>query len=448
MSVADNIKSGTFSPAGLLKSSSIAVSARVFGAVFGLLTQILLAKFLGAEDIALFFVATGLAAVMAIICTLGYPLLVPRIAAEAAQKNDPGKLAVFMSQARIDTVLLCTLLATGLLLAAWGLPFLTQGARESLTFAALTLPPFAMLRLNGSLANALKRFELGFLPDLFARPLLLLGLVVLLWFVWSSFSIETILVGHVAIAGVLAIWQSIKLKSGSGRLASPSKQTVTERKKLAAGWRRRALPMVLAALFIGAFADLDIVVARLVLDDVQTGIFGVCLKISLFVAFGIQAVHQLILRDAANALNAGNHQMVRDVISKANALTLLGSIGSALFVVLFGPDLLGFFGPEFEIGIECLIVLMIAQVVRAAAGPATQILTLTGHEKSCLPVFAVCIALLLVGNLALVYLFGLAGAAYTVLIVITVWSVWTAVIVRKRLGLNTTFGSWLRNPAR
>jgi O-antigen/teichoic acid export membrane protein len=444
MSTIESTKSGSFSPVSLLKSSGMVVSARVFGAVFGILTQFLLAKYLGAEDIALFFVASGLAAVLAVVCTLGYPMLVPRIAAEAAQENKAEKLTTFMLQARIDTALLCSLLATGLLAAAWGLPGLTDGTRLSLKFAALTLPAFAMLRLNGSLANALKRFGLGFLPDLFLRPLLLLCLVLAAWLIWDRLSIEAVLGGHVVIAALLAVWQMVRLLSKSGIENRADGQTRTARKALASDWRRRAMPMVLAALFVGVFADLDIVVAQLFLDDAQTGIFGVCLKISLFVAFGIQAIHQLILRDTANALNAGNDKMVREVLSRANALTVLGSVGSTLFVVILGRELLGFFGPEFVAGYQTLVVLMLAQVVRALAGPATQILALTGHEKACLPVFAVCIPLLVVGNLVLIYWFGLLGAALTVLIVFAVWSGWSAAIAYRKLGLRTNFGSWQR----
>ncbi|MBZ0216209.1 MAG: hypothetical protein K8F25_06645, partial [Fimbriimonadaceae bacterium] len=57
----------------LLRFSGMIVGARISGAVFGLLTQILLAKFLGAEDIGVFFVTIGLAAILSIVSTMGYP---------------------------------------------------------------------------------------------------------------------------------------------------------------------------------------------------------------------------------------------------------------------------------------------------------------------------------------------------------------------------------------
>ena len=128
--------------------------------------------------------------------------------------------------------------------------------------------------------------------------------------------------GHVAIAIAMALWQMVRLanKTGLPKFTAPSGAGLAASDK--SDLRRRALPMVLAALFIGVFADMDIVIARLFLDDVQTGILGVCLKISLFVGFGIQAIHQIILRDAADALHAKDDRRVHEILARANILTL------------------------------------------------------------------------------------------------------------------------------
>ena len=195
--------------------------------------------------------------------------------------------------------------------------------------------------------------------------------------------------------------------------------------------------MMLIALFISVFADMDIVVSRLFLSDAQTGIFGVCLKISLFVAFGIQVIHQVIQRDIADALHNRNNSQIHKIMARANAPAVAGSIAATIVVAMFGRELLGIFGNEFVAGFTSLAILMFSIVVRAIAGPAAQVLALGGHEKACLPVFAVCMILLVLGNFALIMWLGLPGAAVTVLIVSAVWSIWLAVIAKKKLGLNT-----------
>ena len=422
----------------LLKSASLIVVARIFGAGFAILTQIVLAVLLDAHEIGLFFVATGLASVLAVIGTLGYPMLVPRIAAQAASENNPDLLAGFMARARTDTLFISGLLICLLLLFVWLAPLSANGIQQSLLLSALTLPAFALLRLNGSLANAQKRFELGFLPDLFVRPLLLLSFVVTLWLAWNNFDIKIVLAGHAVIATALALWQMYKVKIKKDRTAPSSRETKNAAVEDTSIWRRRAAPLILIALFISVFADLDIVVSRLFLSDAQTGIFGVCLKISLFVAFGIQVLHQMIQRDIADGLHKSDKNQIHKTMARANAPAVVGAIAATIVVVMFGRELLSLFGDEFVSGYTSLVILMLAIVVRAIAGPAAQVLALGGQEKSCLPVFAVCMSLLVIGNFVLINWLGLAGAAVTVLIVSAVWSVWLAAIAKKKFDLNTS----------
>lgn len=426
-----------FSLAALLKSTSFVIAARTSGAAFGVLSQFFLAKLFSAEEIGLFFVTTGFAMVLAVICTLGYPMLVAQIAAEAKSTRNSFLLAHFMARARADTMHISAALIFCMLLAICFVSSISLRLQQILFFTALMFPTFALLRLNGSLANAQKRFELGFLPDLFFRPLLLLVFIGVMWLNWGKLSLYIIFIGQIVIGAFLAFWQMYWISGTPKSFDALLGFSEKPRRELTNYWRRRAFPLMAGALFIGVFADLDIVIARLFLDDAQTGIFGLTLKISLFAAFAIQAIHQIVLRDIADALHAVDNCQLHRVIARANALTLIGSVGAALFVMVFGKEVLGFFGEEFKAGFDCLIILMVAQVARAAAGPAVHILALSGHEKSCLPVFLFCLVLLPLGNLVLIGWAGLLGAAVTVLIVSALWSFWLAGIAKSKLGLKT-----------
>jgi len=194
--------------------------------------------------------------------------------------------------------------------------------------------------------------------------------------------------------------------------------------------------MVVATLFIGVFADLDLLIAGSILNETETGIFGVCIKISMFLAFSIQAVHQVMVRDVANALQSRDRSALGAILFKANLTNLLVSLGAVAGVYLLARHFLALFGPEFVDGGLSLLLLAAAQAIRAAAGPATQILALTGHVRATLPVFAAGLALLFATNLALVPLYGLTGAALAVLIVTAVWSMGLSLLAKARTGLD------------
>ena len=156
----------------------------------------------------------------------------------------------------------------------------------------------------------------------------------------------------------------------------------------------------------------------------------------MFLAFSIQAVHQVILRDTADALHSHDRSAVNAILFKANLTNLLVSLGAIAGVFWLARPFLALFGPEFTEGSLSLLILACAQAIRAAAGPATQILALTGHARTTVPVFAVGLALLFVTNLALVPLYGLTGAALAVLFVTAIWSVWLSLITKARTGLD------------
>jgi O-antigen/teichoic acid export membrane protein len=406
----------------------------------GFALQILLARLIGAEALGIFFLAVSSATVLSIFCTLGYPWIVARFVAKYEADGDTSLKATFIEWVRKEIALVSLLLVSIALLTIFFLPSISIDKRFSLALGALTAPIFANMKLNAGLANAHKRFALAYLPDLFWRPVLLLGLVLALWISSISFNVVFLVAGHLVIVLTLTVIQARSLRGVNGDVPSREyKLGQAKQIQRAQGkqWRHHALPMVIATLFIGAFSDLDLVIIGTLLPASEVAIFGASIKIALFLAFSIQAVHTLILRDAADALQSGDHPLLSAILAKANAINIITSLGATLAVALIGRDILRLFGPEFIEGYICLVILVLAQTVRAAAGPATQILTLTGHERYSIPVFGVGLLLLLIFNILLVPKFHLVGAALAVLVVTLIWSVGLAYVAWARTGVNT-----------
>ncbi|VAW16116.1 hypothetical protein MNBD_ALPHA12-1276, partial [hydrothermal vent metagenome] len=184
----------------LVRSSSVVVTARIAGVLIGIFIQLLIARALGAAELGMFFVATAISMVLATLLASGFPLMVPKFVARSGAANGATELANFMSFARISTVRLGGAICLLGTLTIWLWPALDLSGRLVFTIALLSAPPLAFLRINGALANAMRRFSLGYLPDILARPLLLLGLVGMLTILYPGFDLLTILVGYILIA--------------------------------------------------------------------------------------------------------------------------------------------------------------------------------------------------------------------------------------------------------
>ena len=160
----------------------------------------------------------------------------------------------------------------------------------------------------------------------------------------------------------------------------------------------------------------------------------------MIAAFAVQTVQQIAVRDTAEAVRSGDRAMLALVLGRANGLGVGLALAGLAGTVLFGRFVLSIFGDAFVDGYACLVILMAAQLLRALAGPALQMLALVGQERISIPVFGASLAMLAVANAALTPAFGIEGAAVAFLVVMGGWPFVLSWIVRARTGIDPIFG--------
>ncbi|MEB3212353.1 MAG: polysaccharide biosynthesis C-terminal domain-containing protein, partial [Leptolyngbyaceae bacterium] len=112
---------------------------------------------------------------------------------------------------------------------------------------------------------------------------------------------------------------------------------------------------------------------------------------------------------------------------------------------------LGTFGEDFLQAQAALIVLTIAQFIRATTGPVGYLLELTGHQDESARVRGVSSTLNIFLNLIGIHLFhqmlgnGILGAAVATAISIVVERIWIDALVRKYIKVNGSLFSQVRS---
>ena len=159
--------------AGLLLS---AVGVRLAGAVLGLVLQILLARWLTPDEMGGWFLVVSLASFVGLLIGAGYPTLGLTALARYHARGKPGMADQFMNKAAYDIG------KYALLLSLAGIAFMLLAPVDSVTrlavIAGLAVSPAkAIIRLNGSAANAVRRYMLTIIPDFVMKTLLLLVFV-------------------------------------------------------------------------------------------------------------------------------------------------------------------------------------------------------------------------------------------------------------------------------
>jgi O-antigen/teichoic acid export membrane protein len=415
----------------LLGSTGVLVSGRFAGALLGLATQAILARYLGADLLGLFFIATSLASVLSVFLAMGYPSVVQRYVGRYENRNRKTWLASYLISAQRDIFLAsAVVLVPGALLIIAGTS--PGDARLTLMIAGLMAPFLALSRLLSALANARKRFFLAFLPTILFRPTVLFLLVVVLALVNSLNQVSTIVAADFFIALLIFLNLFMIFQGELSRARQAVKSSSAKGRQIGL-WRKNAMTLTINALFSAFFADLAILIASLFLSSADTAVFSLCLKIAMLLGFSIQAVHQIMLPGLSEAHEQKALAELKARLSQCNRLALAASIGGVLFVLVFGKPILALFGPEFEQGYTVLAALCFAQILRALGGPAMQLLTLSGHSADVARISAFGILLLFLANVGLAMLFGLAGAAMAIITVVGVIVMIAAFRVYSRL---------------
>jgi len=413
-------------------TSSLLSLARVAGAAAGFITQIVLARTLHASALGVFYSVTSLAAVVGLIAAHGYPAIAPRFISRYREQGKPGLIAAFVARARKDAIVYIAVLTAGVLAIALFWPSLSLEARLATAAAALSIPANAVLRLNGSLAMAIRRFALGYLPDTCFRPFVLLGGVLLLIALGVTLTASNVTLLLTVVFIVIALGQYLPLRKdlprGKAQDAPP---------RLVKIWRREAKPLILVALFTFFFADVDILIVTPLLASADTAIIGLCLKLALLVGFAVQVAHQVVVPDLADAHARKEHGAIRGVALKALGFPLAVTIAAIVVVAFWGETFLALFGPEFTGGKIPLLILLGCQLVRVLFGPNVPLLTVIGAQRQNAALSVSALVVLAVSNLVLAPAYGVLGAAIAVAIATVYWLGASSLVLARLSGLRT-----------
>ena len=409
--------------------------SRFGGAAIGFATQIFLARVLPTGDLGLYFLATSLAAFLAVVAGLGLPSVAARFLIRYKDRDRANLSQLFLRTSR-SLVLLSSCLIAGVALLAVNLwPGIPDPTRLAASYGALAVPAMAMCRIGGVTATAFRRFNLSFLPDLFLRPAIFLALVAGLFVISGRLSLPVVLYVFAILAAAQAVFQNLAVARLV--LADPYPRHGS---RIARAWLSSALPLISIGLLTAIFADVAILFAGFFLHESDLAVFGVCMKITVLAGFVVNTVYQLALPDLAEAFKA------KDVVRRGRAVNfalLLGlgvSVAALAVGILAGGPILALFGPDYVEGKGLLVILLVGQVLVAAGGPGVQLLTLANGQRRGTWGSLVTVGYLFAIDLTLIPLFGLAGAGAAVVVANAVWAIWVAVQVKSLLGIRCDLG--------
>jgi O-antigen/teichoic acid export membrane protein len=418
----------------------VAFALQVAGAGLAYLTQLFLARWLGAQEFGVYTFTVGWSTIAAVAAGLGLATAVLRFVPLYLRSERLGHLRGLLRLAIACTV------GVGAAIALLGTAaFLVfdpglEGGRAAAIIGLWSIPLLALLTLQQEVARSLGRATLAYLPPLILRPVLVLVAAAAL--VGAGHSLTAALaLGLTAAAVAIAVAvQSIGIHERLG-VAVRRAATVYE----ARHWLTTAAPMLLVSGFVIVLLQTDVIMVGAFLGPRDAGIYGAAAKTATLVS---------LVPIAANALAApvlgsmiAERRPRRDAQRLTSAVAVWSfwpSLAISVVLAIGSTQILALFGAGFSGGSTSLDVLLLGQVVNAGAGAVGWLMLLSGNQREAAWVYG-CVAIGHVALLAVcVPLLGMIGAAIVTTVSYTVWNLWLNSLVVRRLGLHPSIGFALR----
>lgn len=308
---------------------------------------------------------------------------------------------------------------------------LSPALTHTFVIGFMLVPVCALLWIRCAAARAFGGVVSAVVPDRVVRDGGMLALVLIAslgmrWNVDASFVAMATVVSSAVGLGIVTVAVR-RLQPGALKDVVPAYAAST--------WRLTAMPLLVIGVTEVLMNRTGVLLLGWIGDTKSSGIYSLAFNMAFVVALPRTAVSTLFA-PTVSALYVRNDQPLLQVLITKSALWTLCAaafIGAALFI--FAEPLLAWFGKDYVVGLPALRILLIGQVLAAAAGSQMHVMTMTGNERGAAALLIAGALGNIVTGAALIDLFGLVGAAIAATMTLIVWNVAVAFFIWRRLRL-------------
>lgn len=408
-------------------------SIRVGGAALAFLSQIALARLLGAYNYGIFSVAWTIVIAFGVMACGGFSTSASRFISQYKVTGDLPHLRGFVFASRLSALVTGSGMAVfGLLVLAALRPVIDPCYVMPVSLTLLAMPFFAYAMVQDGIARSNEWLFLAMLPTYIWRPMLLLAGLLVAILAGAPTSAATAAVAAVCAALAVAVGQHVLLN----RRLRPSLPPGPRRMALKS-WILISLPMLIVDGFLQLITSADVIMVSFFEEPDRVAVYFAASKTLALVHFVYFAVRAASAHRFAGYLHRNDQVGLADYVRQAVHWTFWPSLAGGAVLLVIAPLLLGLFGGEFRDGYLVVALLLVGVLARASIGPADALLTMTGLQKICALIYGSTFVLNVIFNLAMIPVLGLAGAAIATSCAILFETVALAIVAGRKLGITT-----------
>jgi O-antigen/teichoic acid export membrane protein len=418
--------------AQVVHGAAMVMGIRIAGAAIALLSQVLLARWMGAFEYGIFAYVWVWVVMLGILAPMGFGTSTLRFVPDYRANEKWRRLAGILDASwRIVMIFGLVAMAVGLVALAVFHREVAPYYLAPLAVALICVPGFALTDSLEGTARAFGWVNLAYFPAYIVRPL---GIVILGGAIYLALGRLTGLaaVGAALAATLLTLaGQRYLLKRRIARTIPKARPFHHTRH-----WIMASMPLVLAEGLYLVLLNSDIVLLGAFADPDQVGIYFASTRIVNLITFIYFAVAALAVPKFAELHSVGDRAGLQAFVHNIIQWIFWPTLAAAAFILVAGQFALGLFGEGFVAGYPLLMILIIGFLVRASTGPIEYLLNMTDNQNVTAAAYGGAAALNIALNLLLIPRFGLEGAASATAVSLVCASLWLFVAVRRRLGIT------------
>lgn len=415
----------------LLRGGAAVFALKASAAALGFINGVILARLLSLEAYGILAQVLAAATTLATILTLGTPSLLTReIAAHRAHKKwSLMKGIVYWSYRKVLLASFVATMASLIILLvyaplSWRLPGVF----------GITMAVFlAVNLLRAAVLRGLNQVVVADVPEAIVQPLAVLGFIGLtLHFatqdgvVWAV----TIQLAGTLCASLLGLLVLYKSWPPTCRKASAVMMTHQ--------WKRHATIFFLIGGLSIVEGQIAVLLTGVLAGSEQAGLFQAGNRLVSVVVFGLAAVNAPLMPKLAAAWAKGDLLRSQVLVTQAMKIGMTVAFSIAVPLLVFPDWFLGLFGEAYKQSTTAVRILVVGQIINAAAGPCGLVLAMTGYQSKALGALSVAVAVNLLTNLWLTKDLGVVGAATAVTASLIIWNALMAYWAWRHARINTT----------
>jgi O-antigen/teichoic acid export membrane protein len=392
-------------------------------------SQLIIARIVGVETYGIYAYALAWMVVLTYFSTLGFEIGLLRFvpAYEAARDWSLLKGVIQYAHRRVFVVAMSVSVVGAVIVMVWQPD---PDLRDTMLAGFPLVPLLALLFIRCSIVRSFGGVVCAIAPDRVVRDGVLIAFLMIFWALGWAVSAPRVMT-----VTLLSATIGLACASLAFRHYRPSIINHIPLKYNAPAWRQAILPLVTLGAVEALMNRTGVILLGWIVDTKNAGIYSLVFNIGLVVTLPRLAVNTLFAPTISSMFARNEKQAMQELVTHAAVWMLLAGfcIGGVLFVV--AEPLLAWFGPGYEMGVSALRILLLGQMLAAAAGSQLFIMTMTGQERAAAVLLTACAALNAFGSAALIAVFGIEGAAIGATATLVAWNVLMAILLWRRLGL-------------